>query len=146
MDDHLGILQQRIQACAIGGQLALHDRERSGGKIQQKQEEDLDASDNDGSVREEALVGLVTKAENKSITRKQQRPEQQRTFLPGPEGRELIGRWEIAIAVVVNVGNRKIVLKGCGHKDSSGEKHSREAGDTGATCSFADWDRRRILP
>ena len=54
MDHHLRILQQRIQAEAVGGHCALHQRERRRGKVEQQQEEDLDAGQDGGGVGGEA--------------------------------------------------------------------------------------------
>ena len=69
MDHHLGILQERIESRAIGGERALHDRKRVSGKIQNQQEEDLDRSDDHGRVGKEPLIGLVTKAQDESVSR-----------------------------------------------------------------------------
>ena len=47
MDDHLGILQQRIQAAAVGAQRAFEQAEGVGGEIDEQQEKDLHAGEND---------------------------------------------------------------------------------------------------
>jgi hypothetical protein len=60
------------------------------GEIQQQQKKDLYRSDNDGGVGEKPGVGLVPQPQYESISRKQQRPEQQRAFLPRPQRGELI--------------------------------------------------------
>ena len=43
MDYHLGILQQRIQAIAVGGNCTLHDSERMRREIEQQEKENLHA-------------------------------------------------------------------------------------------------------
>ena len=85
MNDHLGILQQRIQAGAIGGKRALHHGKRMRGKIQNQQKENLHRGDDHRSIGKQALIGLVTQAQNESVARQEQRPEEQRAFLPGPQ-------------------------------------------------------------
>src|SRR5271157_72638 len=67
MDDHLGILEKRIQSGAIGGERALHDGERVRGKIQNQQKENLHRGDDHRSVGEQPLIGLVAQAENESV-------------------------------------------------------------------------------
>jgi hypothetical protein len=39
--------------------------------------------------------------------------------------------------VVENVGDGKIVLKGCDHQHHRRQKNYSEAGNAGATCGFA---------
>ncbi len=46
MDDHLGILQKRIQAAAVRAQRALQQAERVGGEVHQREKKDLHASQN----------------------------------------------------------------------------------------------------
>ncbi len=84
MDHHLRILQQRIQSEAIGRRLALHQRKRRRGKVEQEQEEDLDAGQDGGRVSGEGNVDLMPQAEHKAVGGQQPRPEQQRPFLAGP--------------------------------------------------------------
>ena len=52
MDDHLGILQKRIQSAAIRRKPALNDAERVGRNIQNQQKENLHRSDDHRSVSE----------------------------------------------------------------------------------------------
>ena len=75
-----------------------------GGKIQQHQKENLHCGNNCGSVGKKPGVSFVPQPQNQSVSRQQQRPEQQRTFLSRPQGGELVGPREVAIAVVINVG------------------------------------------
>ncbi len=51
MDDHLGILQQRIQTVAVGRDRALHQSKRMRSEIHQQQEEDLHGRDDGRRVR-----------------------------------------------------------------------------------------------
>ncbi len=53
-------------------------------KFSSNKKENLHAGDNDRSVGEKARIGLVAQAEDESVGREQQRPEQQRTFLARP--------------------------------------------------------------
>ncbi len=67
MDHHLGILQQRVQASAVSGQLARHKRKRMGRKIQQQEKENLYGSDDRGGVSEKPGIGLVPQTQNESV-------------------------------------------------------------------------------
>ena len=145
MDDHLGILQKRIQAGAIGGKRALHDGEGVRGKIQNQQKENLHRGDDHGSVGEQPLIGLVAQAENESVAGQQQRPEQQRTFLPGPEHGELVGGGQIAIAVMEDVGDGEVVVERGQHQNDAGQQHGGESGDSGAAGGFAQTSRSGVL-
>ena len=84
MDDHLSVLQQRIQAAAVGAQRAFEQAERIGGEIYQQQEEDLYAGQNYRGVGVEARIGFIAQAEDEAVSGQQQGPEEQRTFLAGP--------------------------------------------------------------
>ena len=125
MNHHLGILQQRIQAAAVGADRAFEQAERIGGEVQQQQKENLHARQNHRGVGEEARIGLVAQAQNESIGGEQQRPEQQRTFLAGPQHGELIRTGKIAVAVVEDVSDGEVVVEGADDEDDGGEKDSR---------------------
>ena len=68
MDDHLGILQQGIQAAAIGAQRAFEQAERVGGEIHQREKKDLHAGENHRRVGEQARIGLVTQAQDEAVS------------------------------------------------------------------------------
>ena len=144
MDDHLGILQKRIQAGAVGGKRALHDGERVSGEIQNQQEEDLDRGDDDGGVGEQPLIGLVAQAKDKSVSRQQQRPEQQRPFLARPQHGELIGGGQFAIAVMEDVGNGEVVAERGRDQDNGGQQHGAEGGNSGAAGGLTEAGRSGI--
>ena len=76
MDDHLGILEKRIEAGAVRREASLLDGEGVRGEIQNQQKEDLNGGDDDRGVSEEALIGFVAEAENESIAGEEQRPEE----------------------------------------------------------------------
>ena len=67
MDDHLGILQQRIQSVAVGRNGALHQSERVRGKINQQQEENLHGRDDGRSVRRELWIDLVAQPHHQAV-------------------------------------------------------------------------------
>ncbi len=114
-----------------------------GGKIQQQQKENLYRGDDDGSVGKKPRVSFVPQPQNQSVGRQQQRPEQQRTFLPRPQRGELVGRGQIAIAVMVDVGDGEIVLEGGGDQDDGRKKHQRKSGNARAARGFAQPFRSR---
>ena len=74
VDDHLRILQQRIQSVAVGGQRALHQRERMRREVQQQKKEDLNRGDDDRGVGEQPRIGLVPQAQDQAVGREQQQP------------------------------------------------------------------------
>ena len=84
MNDHLGILEKRIEAAAIGAQWAFEQAEGVGGKVHQGQEENLYAGENDPGVGKKAGIGFVAQAEDEGVAGEQQRPEQNRALLAGP--------------------------------------------------------------
>ena len=75
MDDHLRILQQRVQAKAVWGERAGFQRERRRGKIEQQQEEDLHAGQDGRGVGGETDVNLVAHAQDEPVRRQQPGPK-----------------------------------------------------------------------
>ena len=84
VDDHLGILKEWSQTVAVSRDCAFHQRKGLRSEIQQKEKENLNGGNNDGCVSKQALIGLMTQAQHEPVSRKQQGPEKQRAFLPGP--------------------------------------------------------------
>ena len=143
MNHHLGILQQRVKPRAVGGKRASHQRERMSGKIQQQEEEDLNCSDDGGSIGKQPGIRLMSQPQHQSVGRQQQRPEQQRPFLPRPQRGELVGRGEIAITVMVDVSNGEIVLESGGHQHGGREKYQGKSRNTRSSGGFAQSLRTR---
>ena len=133
VDHHLGILQKRIQSAAIGAERPFEQAEGIGGKVDQREKENLHSGENDRGVGEEAGIGFVAQTENEAVSGEQQRPEQQRAFLAGPERRKFVRTGKIAVAVVEDVGDGEIVAKGGDHQGDSRENHGSENGDAGAS-------------
>ena len=79
----------------------------------------------------------MAQAENQAIGCQQQGPEQQRTFLPRPQNRKLVGRRQIAIAVLKNVGDREIVLKRRSDQHARSQQDNRESGDARPAGGFS---------
>ena len=139
VDHHLGILQQRIEAGAVGGTDAAGDeRERRRREVDQQQEEDLDAGEDRRGVGGELDVDLVADAEDESVGGEQQRPEQQRAFLAGPERGELVGRGQRAVGVLGDVGDGEVVGEGGPDQGKGGAGGGEEAGDAGAAGGFGE--------
>ena len=88
-----------------------------GGEIQQQQEENLHRGNDGRGVRKKPGISFVPQPQDKSIGGQQQRPEQQRAFLPRPQRGELVWRGQIAIAVMINVGDGEVILEGAYHQD-----------------------------
>src|SRR5882724_552243 len=96
-------------------------------------------------MREQALVSLVAEPQHESVTAQQKRPEQQRSFLAGPQHRKLVRSREVAIAVMENVGYGEIVAKRRGDKDARCQQHSAESGNPGAAGGFSQSHRTGVL-
>ena len=137
MDHHLRILQQGIQSEAIGGRLTLHQGKRRRGKVEQEQEEDLDAGQDGGSVSGEGDVDLMPQSQDEPVGGQQPRPEQQRPFLAGPQGGELIGSGEGAVGMMKDVGDGEIVGKGGVDQGYGGAGDGKKASDAGAPGGFS---------
>ncbi len=71
MDHHFRILQQRVQARAVGWQFARHKSKGMGGEIQQQQEENLHRGNNGGRVGKKPGVSFVPQPQNQSVGRQQ---------------------------------------------------------------------------
>src|SRR5260370_22400130 len=99
----------------------LDDAERVRRKIQNQQKENLHRGDHHRSVREQLLIGLVAQAENESVAGQKQRPEQQRPFLSGPQHGELIGGWEVTVAVMEDGVDGEVVAER-GHYKNDGSQ------------------------
>ena len=68
MDDHLGILQQRIEAAAIGAQRATEQAKGVRREIYQREKKYLNAGENYRRVCEQAGVGLVAQSQNEAVS------------------------------------------------------------------------------
>ena len=68
VDDHLGILQQRIQAAAVGAQRAFEKAKGIRGEIHEREKKYLHASQNNGGVREQAWIGFVAQSQDKAVS------------------------------------------------------------------------------
>src|SRR5437660_579625 len=108
------------------------------GDIQQEQEENLHARDDNRGISKKTRVGLIAQPQNESVCCKQQRPEQQRPFLSGPENRELIRARKILVAVVKDVGDREIIGE-CGRDQHYGsQQNGSERSDSRAARGFPE--------
>src|SRR4029078_12022350 len=100
-----------------------------GGEIHQQQEENLYRGNDGGSIGRKPGFSFVPQPQDESVSRQQQRPEQQQALLSRLQSGEFVWRRQTAIAVMKNVGDREIILEGGDDQDESGEKDNRESGD-----------------
>ena len=138
VDDHLRVLEEWVEAEAVGGELAGLDGEGWGGEVEQEEEEDLCAGQDGGGEGREANVDLMADAEDEAVGGEQPGPEQERALLAGPEGGELVGRVEFAVGVVEDVGERVVVGEGGPDEGEGGAGDGDEAGDAGATSGLLE--------
>ena len=132
-----GYCRSGLRPVPSGGDASLLDGERMRGKIQNRQKEDLHGGDDDRRIGEEALIGLVAQTQNESIACQQQGPEEQRAFLSRPEHGELVGDGKVAIAVVVDVSDGKVVVERGRNENERGQRDDDERRNAGAARGFA---------
>ena len=160
MNNHLGVLKQRIETEAVcRSDAAGNEGEGLGDEVDQQEEEDLHAGEDGGGVGVEGDVGFVAKAKDEAVGGEQPCPEQQRAFLPGPDGGELVEPGEGDAAVVEDVVDREIVGEEGPDQGEGGGSDGDEAGDAGAASGLTDafrsdgqgaaierWPRGRVIP
>ncbi len=139
-----GYCSRGFRPVPSAGRVPCIDGKRVRGKIQNQQKENLHRGDDHRSVGEQALIGFVTQAQNESVAGQEQRPEQQRAFLTGPQDGKLISGGQVAIAVMEDVGDGEIVVKCGDYEDDARQQHGGESGDSGAAGSFTEPSRSSI--
>src|SRR5215469_8801745 len=138
MDDHLRILQKWIESAAVGWNVAFENRERMRGEVQNHQEEDLYRGYHHRRVGKQLWIRLIAKTQDEAVRRQQKRPEQQGTFLSGPQDGELVRSGKVFVAVMEDVGDGEIVGER-GRDQDNGREHDRgKRGDAGAARGFAE--------
>jgi len=138
MDNHLGILQERIESAAVGTEWALDEAEGIRGETHQREKENLDASQNHGRVGEEAGISFVPEAKDECISGEQEGPEEQRAFLSGPQGCELVGSGKSAVAVVKDVGDGEVVSESGDNQGNGSQDNGAEYDNAGAASGFTE--------
>jgi hypothetical protein len=144
VNDHFRILQQRIEAVAVhAGERLKHaagvDRgkrlERALNEIVQDKKKRLDAGEHNPYIRHQlAIFVAIGNQHRKHVNRKQEAPEEQRTFLAGPERGDFIEGGKIAIAVRDDVrlgeiiGEEEILKTECGEDNQNSGGHAGLAG------------------
>ena len=84
--------------------------ERAGDEIIQRQEEELHADHDHADVGHQlGMLAAIGEQNGENVDREQEAPEQQRAFLPRPDGREFEKGRERAVAVLHHVGHREVV-------------------------------------
>src|SRR5260370_41909041 len=103
MNHHFRILEQRVQAGAVGWKRTLHNGERMRSEIQQQEKENLHRGNYYGSVGKKAGIGFLAKPQHEAGFGEQQRQEQQTALLSRPHWLELICCGEVTFAVIYKV-------------------------------------------
>jgi len=132
MDDHLGVLEEGIEAVAVVRERSVVHGEGRRGEVEDGEEEDLDAGEDSSGVGEELDVGFVGEAEDEAVGGEKPGPEEERALLAGPESGELVGAWEGAVGVLHDVGDGEVVGEDRVDEGESGGGDSEETGDAGA--------------
>src|SRR6185437_12035243 len=126
---HLGILQQRIQSKSIR-MSSRRQRKRHGRKIQKKKEENLHSGQNGRGICRQLYVHLVPHPQHKPVACKQQRPQQQRAFLPRPKRSKLVSPRQRAVRVVQDIRDPKIIRKSAPDQCESRAQNRNEGPDS----------------
>ncbi len=109
MDDHAGILQQRIQVLALlgGGNEPL---ERVRGEEDEEEEARGDEAHDAEHARDEPLGQVAAEdGDRERPSREHQHPQQDRAFVRAPRRREAVVRGQARVGVRRDVGDREIV-------------------------------------
>ncbi len=138
VDDHLGVLEEGVEAVAVRDKGAGLDGEGWGGEVEEGEEEDLDAGEDGGGVSEEAGVDLVAQAEDEAVAAEEKGPEEEGAFLAGPEGGELVGGGEGAVGVVKDVLDGEVVGERRPDKGEGGAEDGDEAADASTAGGFSE--------
>ena len=138
MDDHLGILEERIEAVAVFGDGALQERERRRGEVDDGEKEDLYGGEDGAGVGVELDVGLVGQSKNKAVGGEQPCPEKQGAFLAAPQRGEFVGAGQGAVGVFEDVGDGEVVGEDGVDERERGGGNGDEASDSGTTCSVGE--------
>ena len=138
MNHHLRVLKQGTEAEAVQGLRAGLDRERRRGEVQDGQKEDLNSGEDCGREGGEADIDAMADAQNESISREQERPEEQRPFLARPDCGELVRPPEGAVGVVQDVGDGVVAGVRGPDQGKSGAGGCDKAADARAAGRFAE--------
>ena len=119
MDDHLGILEERVEAATIGEGSDLKQSagagsgerlERAGDEIVKRKKEKLDAGENHADVGHQlGMLAAIDEERGKRVAREQEAPEEQRAFLAGPKGGEFVKAGKVAAGMGHHVGHGEII-------------------------------------
>ena len=132
VDDHLRVLEEGIESVAVVWEGAGVKREGRGGEVEDGEEEDLNACENGSGVGVELDVALVGEAEYEAEGGEEPGPEEEGTFLAGPESGELVCAGEGAVGVLHDVGDGEIVDEDGVDEGEGGGGDGDETGDAGA--------------
>src|SRR5690242_1438688 len=138
MNNHLGILKERIESVSICWDVAAHKGKWRGSEVQQEDKEQLDGGKNRGGICCELYINLVPQTQHKPISTKQEGPEQQGTFLSRPERRELVRRRQVAVRVVQDIRNRKVIIKCRPNQCKGSSCDGCPSGDSSASGGFSE--------
>ena len=139
MDHHLGILQQRIQAGAVG-----RDRARERWRTAARPRTSSSTKKNWMPARiieanaRQPDVDAMAHAQHKSVGAQQKRPQQQRAFLAAPQRGKLVGRVQRDVGVRADVLDGKVVGERRPDQRERGAAERDKAGDPGAAGGLAE--------
>ena len=113
MDHHRPVLQQRVQAHAIGygGNHFIDGQNLEGADHEgiENQEEQLNGRDDRDYPRQDvAMFATCGEHHDCAVSGQQPAPEQQRPFLPAPPGRELVEQRHAAVSVGSDIGHAEV--------------------------------------
>src|SRR5208282_4265233 len=146
MDDHLRVLQERIEAVSIhaderfqyaAGTHVGESFEGAFDEIVQREKENLDAGQNHANIRHQfAILMTVGDEYRNDVNSEEEAPKQQRTLLAGPQSGNFIERGEIAIAVGNHVSLREVVAEEQIFEAERADEDQHASGDARLACAL----------
>ena len=119
MNDHLRVLQQRIQSVAVGSRDEAHHAtcpgrsqslERALHEIVQRKKEELHTGHDHADIRHQlAILIAVSDQYGENVDGQEEAPKQQRALHPRPQRCNFIKRGKVPVTVGDHVGTGKIV-------------------------------------
>ena len=148
MDDHVGVLEQRVEPAALGRRRGEEGVEGVVVDDHQEQEEHLDDRDHSDDVRHQLAMALAIDVDGgRTEDRQQKHPEHDRAVETAPVRRDLVEQRLNGVGVTLDVVDGVIAGDESVDDDARGHRHQRrdevERADAGVDQSIVSRGARR---
>ena len=130
--DHVRVLQARVEPEPVRRRRDRRERARDRGQ-QPRERENETAQHGRHPEHEVGCPAPVDPDGKRRVRGQDEQPEEQRPFLPAPEGGELVGRRQRLARVLLDVAEREVVAEEAGGEDDRGHERREEGRDEGVT-------------